>query len=113
MSQDLIVPDSQKAVSAINKIPVISSEAYGHLGKYAGAIVLSVFEQIGGIERFAAWSDSNPSDYYTKIFGKVVQRSTAVEHSGTLTIDDAITRLESQGQMIDAEFEDVTPQYDL
>lgn len=105
--------DKLPAIRAVSGIPVISAEQYSHVGKYAGAIVLSVFEQIGGISRMAAWADCNYTDFAVKLFPKLIQRSTAVEHSGALTIDDAITRLESQGQMFDAEFEDVTPQYDL
>ena len=92
-------------VKSVNQIPVISSEQYGHLGKYAA--VLSVFEQIGGVKRMADWADTNPTDFFTKVFPKIMQRSTAVEHSGTLTIDDAITRLERMEEPIDTEFYDL------
>lgn len=98
--------DGKLAVRSINTIPVISAEMYGHMGKFSGAIIMSVFHQIGGIDRMAAWADSNYTDFATKLFPKLIQRSTAVEHSGTLTIDDAINRLEN------AEFTEV-PAYDL
>ena len=39
---------------------------------------------------------TNPTDFYTKLFPKMIQRSTQVDVSGTVTIDDAISRLESQ-----------------
>lgn len=58
-----------------------------------------------------AWADGSPESFYTKLLPKLIQRSTAVEHSGTLTIDDAISRLE---RMEVAEFEEVPEQfYDL
>lgn len=60
--------DDIDVVKTVNKLPVISADQYQHLGKYAGAMVLSCFEQIGGMKRFAEWADSNPTDYFTKIF---------------------------------------------
>jgi hypothetical protein len=89
---------------------MISAEQYQHVGRYAGAVVMSVFEQIGGVERMASWADTNPTDYYTKLFPKMISRSQQVDISGTLTIDDAIQRLEKQGTMIEASFQEV---YDL
>lgn len=76
------------------KIPMISAEQYQHVGRYAGALVMSVFEQIGGAPRMANWADQNPTDYFTKIFPKMISRSQQVDVNGTLTIDDAISRLE-------------------
>jgi hypothetical protein len=94
----------------VNAVPVISTEAYAHVGRYAGAIVLAVFEQIGGVQRMTTWADSAPDNFYTKIFAKMIGKSVQVEHSGSVTLDDAITRLESQSDPVDAEFEEV---YDL
>ena len=75
-------------------MPQISGEAFQHVGRYAGAIVLSCFEQIGGLQRMAHWADSNPTDFYTKLFPKMIQRSAQVDVSGHVTIDDAISNLE-------------------
>lgn len=110
MSTDISIP-----VREMNRVPVISAEAYGHLGKYSGALVASAFEQMGGLPMLVDWASQNRTDFYTKIWSKTIQRSQQVEHSGTLTIDDAITRLERQGSMLEGEFtafEDI-PQYDL
>lgn len=101
MKTDLAIP-----VREANRIPVISADQYSHIGKYAGAIVLSVFEQMGGLPMMVDWAEQNRTDFYTKLMPKLIQRSTAVEHSGTLTIDDAINRLEN------AEFTEA-PAYDL
>lgn len=81
---------------SVLEIGQISGEAYQHVGRYAGAVVLACFEQIGGLQRMAAWADGNPTDFYTKLLPKLVQRSAQVDVSGTVTIDDAISRLESQ-----------------
>ena len=99
MKTDLSIP-----VRDVNSAPMISAEAYAAVGKYAGALVLSCFEQMGGLPRMVVWADQNPTDFYTKLMPKVIQRSTAVEHSGSVTIDDAISRLE------DADYREV---YDL
>lgn len=81
---------------AISRMPAISAEHYQHVGRYAGAVVMAVFHMIGGAERMASWADQNPTDFYTKMFAKTVQRSTQVDVSGSVTIDDAITQLERQ-----------------
>lgn len=99
-------------VREANRIPVISADQYSHVGKYAGALVLACFEQMGGLPRMVAWAETSPESFYTKLMPKLIQRSTAVEHSGTLTIDDAITRLERDQAPIDVEFSEV-PKYDL
>lgn len=74
---------------------------------------MAVFEQLGGINRMAAWADSNYTDFATKLFPKMISRSQQVDVSGTLTIDDAITRLERLGGPIEADFTEVEPIYDL
>lgn len=104
---------TDEAVKAVNRMPVISADQYQHLGKYAGAMVLACFEQIGGLQRFAAWADSSPESFFTKVFPKMISRSAQLEVSGSVTIDDAISRLEAQ-DVLDADFEVVEPQeYDL
>lgn len=104
---------SNEVVKHVNSLPVISADQYQHLGKYAGAMVLACFEQIGGLERFKTWADGNPTDFYTKLFPKMISRSAQLEVSGSVTIDDAISRLEAQ-DVLDADFEVVEQQeYDL
>ncbi len=100
------------------RLPMISAEQYQHVGRFAGALVLSCFEQIGGLPRMASWADSNPTDFYTKLFPKMISRSQQVDVSGTLTLDDAINRLERQGEIVEGDFAefnaDTIPQlYDL
>lgn len=97
----------------VARIPMISAEQYQHVGRFAGALVMSCFEQIGGLPRMAVWADGNPTDFYTKLFPKMISRSQQVDVSGTLTIDDAITRLERlESQPIDADFDEIQ-KYDL
>jgi hypothetical protein len=105
-STDLMQPTRDLA-----KLPMISAEQYQHVGRYAGALVMSCFEQIGGLQRMAAWADTNPTDFFTKLFPKMISRSTQVDVSGTLTIDDAINRLERMDDAIEGDFEEIT--YDL
>lgn len=85
----------------------ISGEAYQHVGRYAGAVVMACFEQIGGLARMQEWADSNPTDFFTKLFPKLVQRSAQVDVSGVVTIDDAISRLEANAQPQLADYSEV------
>lgn len=100
--------DVLKPTRDLARLPNISAEQYQHLGRMGGALVLSTFEMIGGLERMATWADSNPTDFYTKLFPKLISRSQQVDVSGTLTIDDAITRLDAQGDMIDGQYTEVS-----
>lgn len=92
--------------NVVSKMPVIDGSAYEHVGRYAGAIVMAGFHQVGGMERFTQWIDDNYGDFATKLLPKIIQKSTAVNVSGTVTIDDAISRLESQP--IEGQYRDVS-----
>ena len=94
MSNDEFTSDPKAVAATTNAIPAISSESYQHIGRYAGAAVLAVFEQLGGVTRMHAWADSNPTDFYTKLFPKMIQRSQQVDVSGSLSLDDAISALD-------------------
>ena len=60
----------------------------------------------------ASWADQNPTDYFTKLLPKIISRSTQVDVSGSITIDEAISRLE--GSTVEAEFTEVKEkEYDL
>lgn len=105
--------DNLPVTRSVGHIPAISAEAYQHVGRFAGGTVLAVFEQIGGVERMARWADGNPTDFYTKLLPKIISRSTQVDVSGSITIDEAISRLE--GATVEAEFTEVKEEktYDL
>jgi hypothetical protein len=74
----------------------VSSELYADVGRYAGSIVLTVFEQIGGIGRMAEWADENPEAFFTKSFSKIITAPKQVEHTGTVRIEDAIRALDAE-----------------
>lgn len=117
MTDETMKTDLVAVRTNVDRLPIVSGETYQHVGRYAGAVVMSVFEQIGGVPRMTAWAESNPTDFYTKLFPKMIQRSTSVDISGNITIDDAIARLESGDRFddaIDAEYEEIPQQqYDL
>ena len=94
---------------AIADMPAISPDMYQHVGRYAGAIVIAAFEQLGGMQRFVSWADDNYGDYATKLLGKTIQRSAQVDHNHAVTIDDAISRLENQPILL----ADYTEHFDL
>lgn len=101
----------------VDTLPVISGEAYQHVGRYAGATVLAAFHQIGGVNRLASWADTNPTDFFTKLLPKIIQRSQSVDITASVTIDDAIARLDNtpiEGKFTCGPVADVTdPIFDL
>lgn len=103
--------DLADPIREMNRVPSISGEQYAHLGKYSGALVMSAFEMMGGLPMLVDWASQNRTDFYTKIWSKTIQRSQQVDVSGTLTIDDAISRLDRMDNIIEAEFTETT--YDL
>lgn len=86
---------------------------YGHIGKYAGSIVMTVFEEMGGVERMTAWAEKNPDDFYTKVFPKVIAKP--VEHGVSEGVESLLDRLDAADrrtsaaplEVVDAEFEEI------
>lgn len=72
-------------------------------GRFAREAVLSVFEQIGGVEAMAEWAANNPDDFYTKVFTKTITRE--IEQHDERDIDRVIAEL-------DERMVDVTPERD-
>lgn len=76
--------------------PSIDAALYANVGRYSGAVVLTVFEQIGGADRMAEWADENPGEFYGKLFTKVISSPKSVEVTGKVTIEEAVKMLDLQ-----------------
>lgn len=72
----------------------VDAAIYANVGRYAGSVVLSVFEQMGGIDGMTDWAEENPTEFYTKLFPKIITAPKQVEISGTLTLEEAVKALE-------------------
>lgn len=57
-------------------------------------IVDTVFQMIGGTERLADWAHKNPSDFYTKLWGKGMAKPLTLEVSETGSLEDLIGDLD-------------------
>lgn len=78
-------------------------------GKRSRQLVMDAFEMIGGVERFAQWASDNPDDFYTKLFTKTITTESEVNHThGVESVLDELEAAEAAGNVIDAEYEDVT-----
>lgn len=55
-----------------------------YAGRYAGDIVLSVFEQIGGAAAMAEWAEENRGEFYTKLFAKTIVRQSEVRNEDSI-----------------------------
>jgi hypothetical protein len=85
--------------------------------KYARNAVLTAFEMIGGTEELANWGRDNKTDFYTKLFGKTIQKD--IEVGSKDDIESLLDRVDPRQQKeledemtIDAEFEMVGDLYD-
>lgn len=67
-----------------------------HIGKYARQKVLGVFEMIGGEEAMAEWADRNKSDFYTKLFPKIIGKE--VEHTASEGVESLLAKLDAAEQ---------------
>lgn len=70
-------------------------------GRYARGAVVAAFQMIGGIEKFAEWADDNPTEFYTKMFGKTIGRE--IETKSTDSVEELL-------KVLDGEAEDITEQ---
>lgn len=87
-------PATRKTSDPLANVPSIDSALYANLGKYSGALVLSAFEQMGGLNRFVEWAEENPTDFYTKLFGKTISAPKQVEVSGTVDFRKALEAID-------------------
>lgn len=71
-------------------------ELYGNVGRYAGQLVLTAFEMIGGEEAFADWAAKNPTEFYTKVFTKVIARPVQIEATASKGMEDLIRALDAK-----------------
>lgn len=74
-------------------IPSIDAALYQSVGRYAGAAVMTAFEQIGGTQRLAEWAEANPTDFYKGVFTKLIAAPKQVEVSGTVNFRQALEAL--------------------
>lgn len=77
-----------------------SGEVMAHAGKYARHAVLTVFHQMGGTDAMTEWAKKNQTDFYTKLFPKVIDREPPQQ--GDRSVEDLLGEL-------DREMIDVTP----
>lgn len=78
-------------------LPLVrDGELYGHVGKYAGRLVMTAFEMIGGEEAFADWAAKNPTEFYTKIFPKVIARPVQIEAQVSKGVEDLIRQMDAK-----------------
>lgn len=87
------VPAKRKRTALFNP-PSVDAALYAGVGRYAGAVVLTVFEQMGGTDRMAEWADENPGEFYKSIFTKVISAPRQVEVTGKVTIEEAVKMLD-------------------
>lgn len=69
---------------------------YGHVGRYAGQMIMAAFEMLGGVERLVAWAEQNPEHFYTKLFTKIVSRPVQVEHGASESLENVIRALDAK-----------------
>jgi len=76
-----------------------SGELMINAGRYSRGAVIAAFEMMGGIEAFALWAVENQSEFYTKMFGKVIGRELEVKSSDGL--EDMLTILDGEADEIE------------
>lgn len=67
-----------------------------NVGRYARENVMVAFEMIGGVDAFAAWAEKNKSEFYTKLFPKVIGKEIEIKAHDSVEamlekLDDART----------------------
>ena len=87
-------PPAIRRQAALFSPPSVDAALYASVGRYAGAAVLTTFEQLGGIQRMTEWADENPGEFYKSIFTKIVSSPRQVEVSGKISIEDAVKSLD-------------------
>lgn len=95
MDEDL--PDLFKFSKVTTVNP--AGELMINAGRFSRGAVIAAFEMMGGIETFARWALENQSEYYTKMFGKVIGRE--IEVKSTDGLEDMLTILDGEVEEIE------------
>lgn len=88
-----------------NVTSVSNGELVVNAGKYSRAAIIAVFELNGGITAFAEWAELNKTEFYTKLFPKLIGREA--EGKEPDNVEDLLLELDDDVE--DAVFEDVDP----
>ena len=106
---DLPEPQSIAALTLradVSELPYAApdGEFFASVGrKYLKNAGLAVFHMIGGVEAMAKWANANKSDYYTKIYPKLLEKQ--VEITDNRTIEDVVNDLDNE--VIDVDYDRV------
>lgn len=78
-------------------------------GRFARGAVAIAFDMLGGVESFAEWAEENKSEYYTKIFPKIITRETelGVTEGVEALLDQLDQGVLDNAEVIDAEYEEL------
>lgn len=77
-------------------------EMVANASKYVRSSVLAVYHRLGGDDFMLDWARENPTDFVTKVYGKLVQpEKTVIEH--TKSIEDVLDELDA----IDVDSEEI------
>lgn len=79
--------------------------------RYSRRAIAVAFDLIGGVDAFADWADENKSEFYTKMFTKIVGKE--IELGVTEGVEALLDMLDEgvhdNAEVIDAEFEVLEP----
>ena len=68
-----------------------------NVGRYARENVMIAFEMIGGVDAFAAWAEDNKTDFYTKLFPKIIGKE--IEIKAHDSIETLLEKLDNTPQL--------------
>jgi hypothetical protein len=94
--------------TALEKFSRVTSVSNGELivsaGKYSRAAIIAVFEMNGGVEAFAEWAELNKTEFYTKLFPKLIGRET--EEKAPDNVEDLLLEIDDDVEDADVEYDD-------
>lgn len=64
-----------------------------NVGRRARQSVMAVYELLGGDEGMKTWAQANKTDFYTKLFGKMISKE--VELKADDSVEELLDRLDS------------------
>lgn len=100
------VPTRQSSPSSPE---VFGGEIYQHVGRFARGAIVYAFQRIGGADALATWAKDNQTDFYTKLFPRVVTREVEV-HGAQRSVDELMGAIDGDYEVVqDAPQQDAPP----
>ncbi len=94
-----------QALTKPGAVLVINGDVISSTSKFARGAAAVAFQMMGGVDALQAWAEEHETEFYTKIFTKLIGRES--EATGGSRVEDMLLVLDGETEeVVDVKFDD-------